>query len=219
MVKGMKQSTPTQSTPTPEQIAETKTRSLLPSFPTVEQPTVDTVIKYGEQPAYVFPIDNKGGIGRIDRALLSGKGTKRLLNIKKALKVAGKENTPENRAWFNREVRDVWHKVLRFAAKDSLANGKPVSLGLSLRRTKRGGEILTSRHGFEQVVKADDAKAVADKAVKAEKAPKAPKAPKSIKAPKAPRIKPELKNPVIPPTVNVDTTVKPVNGNGEAVAA
>jgi len=116
-------------------------------------------------PGLIFPVGNDGEIATIDPALLRGRGTLRLLNIKQALKVAGRTNDADNRKWFNVSVRDVWHKVLKFAARDALANGKPVSLGLSKRTSKKTGQVtLTSKHGFEHVIVPPAAKAVEDKA-------------------------------------------------------
>lgn len=182
--------TPTNGAP----VAEVASKSLLPSFPTIVNQTAGEVIAYGSRPL-VFPIGNNGETATIDGSLLSGKGTKRLLNIKQALKVAGKTNDAENRKWFNGTVRDVWHKVLRFAARDSLANGRPASLGLSTKTNKKTGQVtLTSKHGFEHVIVAPTVKAVEASADTATKSIKAPKAPAKAKSK---RISP-LPNPVIP---------------------
>ena len=186
-------------------------RSLLPQFPIVVRESQNTVVVYGSHPL-TFPIGNKGEIGVIDSAMLSGKNTRRLLHITKALKVAGREDTTENKKWFNTEVRDVWHKVLRFAARDSLANGKPVSIGLSFKTQKKTGRvILTSRHGFEHVVKEGNAKAIEDKANKQSKN----RAKRQQR--KSRRISP-LPNPVITETVTVATETV-VNAGATPAAA
>lgn len=151
------------STPTSEPSA---TKSMLPSFPCIVESDGGSVIVYGSQPSLQFPTSATELVS-IDPALLRGKGTLRLLNIKQALKVAGRANDPDNRKWFNTEVRDVWHKVLKFAARDALANGKPVSLGLSKRTAKKTGQVtLTSKHGFEHVLRLATPTAIADEAAK-----------------------------------------------------
>ena len=161
-------STPAAAEPTPQAqgeapkaveapAVEVKTETLLVNFPCViSEERQTTVVKYGDE-LYIFPIgktaDGKIETATIDSALLRGRGTKRLQPIKSALKIAGRTNDDVNRKWFNTTVRDVWHKVLRFAATDALAHGKPVSLGLSIRTSKKtGAQVLTSKHGFEHLV-------------------------------------------------------------------
>ena len=149
---------------------ESASKSLLPSFPCIVESDIGAVITYGSQPALRFPVGNNGELAEIDPAMLRGRGTLRLVNIKAGLKLAGKTNDADNRKWFNVTVRDVWHKVLKFAARDALANGKPVSLGLSKRTAKKTGQVtLTSKHGFEHVIVPPSTKAVEDKANKQSK--------------------------------------------------
>lgn len=128
----------------------------LQAFPgIVNQDLVDEV-KYGTLPALRFPIAlNKDGsylFGEIDPALLRGKGTMRLVNIKAAKKLAGKD-TDEGTVWFNKEVRDVFHKALKFANRMAMEKGTPVSLGISTRTTKKTGRVvMTTKHGYEHEV-------------------------------------------------------------------
>jgi hypothetical protein len=173
-------STPANSAPAPTAdnpavTTEVLSKSLLPSFPCIVESTEGEVIAYGSKPALRFPIGPNGETAEIDPAMLRGKGTRRLVNIAAGLKLAGLANDKTaagiaNRKWFNSNVRDVWHKVLKFAAKDSLAHGKPVSLGLSTKTNKKSGQVtLTAKHGFEHVLKAPNEKAIEDKANKQSK--------------------------------------------------
>src|SRR6185436_3466272 len=80
----------------------------------------------------------------------------RLKNIKTALKGLEKQGVklPDGKAigqkWFNDNVRDPFHKVLRYAARYSLKNGEPVSLAFTRRTHKDTGVITTTaKHGFE----------------------------------------------------------------------
>lgn len=141
-------------------------KSLLPSFPGIVEETSGVPVKFGESEPLRFPISLTERVS-IDPALMRGRGTLRLANIKQALKIAGKTNDADGRKWFNSEVRDPWHKVLKFATKQALEYGKPVSLGLSRRTAKKTGQVtLTSKHGFEYVEVPATEKAVADKAAK-----------------------------------------------------
>ncbi len=150
-------------TPAAEEQSVAKTQ--LAEFPCIVESETSEPIKFGTLPGLIFPTGSNGEIATIDPSLLRGRGTLRLLNIKQALKIAGKANDADNRKWFNVSVRDVWHKVLKFAARDALANGKPVSLGLSKRTSKKTGQVtLTSKHGFEHVIIPPTVKSVEDKA-------------------------------------------------------
>lgn len=155
--------------PTNQAVETTESKSLLPTFPGIVESDAGVPYKFGEQPALSFPISATERVS-IDPAMMRGRGTLRLVNIKAGLKIAGKTNDADGRKWFNGNVRDPWHKVLKFAARDALANGKPVSLGLSKRTSKKTGQVtLTSKHGFEHVLKAPEAKAVEEKAAKQSK--------------------------------------------------
>jgi hypothetical protein len=168
-------SAPVADNPTAGVTTEVLSKSLLPSFPCIVETKAGAIITYGSLPALRFPIGANGETAEIDPAMLRGKGTRRLVNIAAGLKLAGLANDKSaagiaNRKWFNSNVRDVWHKVLKFAAKDSLAHGKPVSLGLSTKTNKKNGQVtLTAKHGFEHVLKAPNEKAIEDKANKQSK--------------------------------------------------
>jgi hypothetical protein len=223
-------STPTAPTPTPT--PEVLPATLLVNFPgIVEEGRATAVINYGDE-LYLFPVgkDDTGKIitASIDSALLRGRGTKRLHKIQTALKIAGRTNDKENQKWFNTEVRDVWHKVLRFAATDALSHGKPVSLGLSIRTSKKtGAQVMTSKHGFEHAIKAPTvAKVETTAAAIADKAPATPEAPKADRvnplaqaptppvAPAKPRkskIKPLVSVAEAMPTISIAPPVAPEN--------
>lgn len=183
-------------------------KSMLPAFPCiVEEKNVP--VKFGESEPLSFPI---GGTERvqIDPALLRGRGTLRLSNIKQALKIAGRTNDVEGRKWFNSQVRDPWHKVLKFATRQALEHGKPVSLGLSRRTTKRTGQVtLTSKHGFEYVEVPPTEKAIADKAEKQSK----------NRAKRQKRNRPMPGNAVIPANTRIDATSAPAETQAAPVTA
>lgn len=142
-----------------------KSTLALQKFPGIVNQDLVDEIKYGTLPALRFPVGlNKDGsylFGEIDPALLRGKGTMRLVNIKAAKKLAGKD-TDEGTVWFNKEVRDVFHKALKFANRLALERGVPVSLGISTRTTKKTGRVvMTTKHGYEhEIVPAHDEKAL-----------------------------------------------------------
>lgn len=125
----------------------------------------------------VFPINDVGGTVSIDRAFLAGQSTFRLKHISTCLSLAGKEMNEANKAWFNRQVRDPYHKALRFLNRQFMTIGKPVSIGLSKRVSKRksdeGTVTVTAKFGYEYVRKpATVAGQVADKVAGADKATK-----------------------------------------------
>lgn len=141
----------------------------LSNFPCIVEEKSGVPVKYGESEPLSFPIGN-GERVKIDPTMFRGKGTLRLLHIKQALKVAGKTNDKDGKAWFNTEVKKPWHKVLKFATRTALEHGTPVSLGLSRRTAKKTGQVtLTSKHGFEYIETPPTEKAVADKAEKQSK--------------------------------------------------
>jgi len=91
--------------------------------------------------------------------------------------------------WFDDNVRDPFHKVLKFAAQHSLDKGKPVSLAFTRRTNKSTSEqVVTVKHGFEHTVVPAKPEQIAQKA--AAKAAKQSEKRAQRKAPKAPRIKP-----------------------------
>lgn len=115
------------------------------------------VITYGVA-SETFPVNDVGGTVSIDCAFLSGTSTFRLKHISTCLELAGKDDNAANRQWFNHSVRDPYHKALKFLNRQFMANGKPVSIGLSRRTSKRkvdeGDVTVTAKFGYECVIKA-----------------------------------------------------------------
>lgn len=142
----------------------------------VQTQSVSKALEYGKS-QYSFPIGN-GNFVTIDEAFLSGNATKRLKHINVCLKAAGKDpKSKADKAWFNKNVRDGWHKALRYVNRTYMANAKPVSIGLSKRTDKtkanKGDIIHTAKFGYELVEKTKTAKLTAgasdSKPVKASK--------------------------------------------------
>lgn len=130
------------------------------SMAIVQTQSVSEALEYGKS-QYSFPIGN-GNFVTIDEAFLSGKTTKRLKHINVCLKAAGKDpKSKADKAWFNKNVRDGWHKALRYVNRTYMANAKPVSIGLSKRTDKtkanKGDIIHTAKFGYELVEKAKTA--------------------------------------------------------------
>jgi len=156
-------------------------------------------VKFGQRQE-IYPVGtNEQGqlvLATIDAFMFSSPTNLRLKKMKtvlKALKDEGvkqSDGTEINSVWFNANVRDPFHKILRYAAKHSLEHGEPVSLAFTRRTIKSGvqagKQIVTAKHAFEHVVTPPTPKAIA--ATAAAKADK-PKTP-AKKAPKAPRITP-----------------------------
>lgn len=142
--------------------------------------TENTVITYKSLPPLSFPTNDNGGVALIDASFLTGikardgkvsmVGAVKLQHIKACLKIAGLEDNDNNRAWFNREVRDPYHKALKQIQRVLNREGTPVSVGLSMRTYKKTGQkILTGKVGYEIEVspaKEDPAKAKEAKAKK-----------------------------------------------------
>ena len=82
------------------------------------------------------------------------------------LKVKTPEGGEFTQQWFNDNVRDPFHKVLKYAARQSLEKGKPVSLAFT-RRVVGDETVTTAKHGFEFVTKLAAPATVAASAVKA----------------------------------------------------
>lgn len=145
------------------------------SMAIVQRESVSEVLEYGKR-SLPFPVAQGEWIN-IDETFLSGKFTKRLKHINVCLKLAGKDTKSKaDKAWFNKNVRDGWHKALRYANRQFLANGKPVSIGITERISKakatKGDKTTTAKFGFEIVEKAkatELADASENKAVKTSK--------------------------------------------------
>lgn len=140
----------------------------LPHLPIVQDNTAPEAIAYGVE-SLTMPISKTENV-TIDRAFLAGKSTLRLRNIKQCLTAAGRDiESKEDRTWFNKTVRDGWHKALKYANKTAMSNGTAVSIGLSVRTSKSkremGKQTLTSRFAYETVIVegTDTTKQVEDK--------------------------------------------------------
>lgn len=129
----------------------------VPYLPIVKDTTAVDAIPYGVE-SLTMPIGNNETVS-IDRAFLAGKSTLRLRNIKQCLTACGKDvKSKEDRKWFNKSVRDVWHKALKHANKLAMTNGTAVSIGMTKRTSKSkstaGDVTYTSRFSYETTVKA-----------------------------------------------------------------
>ena len=191
------------STSTPSNGATEQTRSLIiAEFPRIQDSVERAEVKYGDR-TESLPISATERVS-IDAYFFQSATNFRLKKIKTAiagLKKAGVKQTNGSdidSVWFNANVRDPFHKVLRFAAKQSLETGKPVSLAFTRRTVKATGlQIVTAKHAFEHEVPGPGtAKAIPDAVVK--KAEKQSKNRANRQNRKSKRISP-LPNPVIAP--------------------
>lgn len=178
-----------------------------------------TPIKYGEH-VETFPISKTETV-KIDAYFFQSPKSLKLKKIKVALsglKKAGVKlegGGEVDSDWFNREVRDPFHKVLRFAFRYSAEHGTPSTLAFSRRKDRSGQVTVTSKHGFEHIIvppspafleaeaakEANRLKAIADKAAAAAKQSDKPQGePVETKAPDAPAT-PETPKPPVAPTV------------------
>lgn len=130
-------------------------------------------VKYGES-SEVLRISDTETVS-IDKYFFVSPTNLRLKHIKAALSGMAKQGaklpdgtSPDGangQAWFNDHVRDPFHKVLKYAARQSLEKGKPVALAFTRRITKSGETITTANHKFEFVTKLPEPAAVAQSAV------------------------------------------------------
>lgn len=179
------------STSTPAKLGEAvplkKSTMALCTFPGIVSQDPTNEVVYGACEPLRFPVGLlKSGqyeYSEIDPALIRGsmtvkrtgkdktgkptasiRGTMRLVNIKDAKKMAGKDDDAGT-VWFNREVRDPWHRILKFANRLSMESGAPKSLGMSTRTTKKTGKVvLTTTHAYEHTLK--EGHSVSDATVK-----------------------------------------------------
>ncbi len=119
----------------------------------------NAVIAYGSV-QLPFPISDTGDMVEIDAAFLTGikvrngkvvtSGTVKLKHINVCLKEAGMEVTDPNKAWFNKNVRDGYHKFLRHYNRVLIREGTAVSASCSIRTAKKTGQrTLTGKVGYE----------------------------------------------------------------------
>jgi len=155
-------------------------------------------VKFGDRKE-TYPIGtNEQGqfvLATIDAYWFASPTNLRLKNMKSALAalktqgVKQDNGLPYDSKWFDDNVRDPFHKVLKFAAQHSLDKGKPVSLAFTRRTNKATSEqVVTVKHGFEHTVVPAKPEQIAQKA--AAKAAKQSEKRANRKAPKAPRITP-----------------------------
>jgi len=198
-----------QSTPTDEQVGRV---NALVQYPRITEPEPQTVVNYGEQQIRL-PIgrETKGKkstvvYAKIDGYFFSNPRSLRLKKIKPVLASLAKmgvkqaDGSAVDSQWFNRNVRDVFHKAMKFAAREAIAHGVPVSLQLNNRTEKDGSKVLTSKHGFEYRTAAPDKVALEQSAANKSKGT----------ARRQTRKERRIKNPVLTPSVRIDA----VAGNG-----
>lgn len=145
-------------------------------FPRVQEAKSRMPVKYGDKQEALRISDTE--TVSIDAYFFTSPTNLKLKHIKVALSGLLKAGVtlpdgtkPEGvngQVWFNTNVRDPFHKVLKYAARQSLERGKPVSLAFTRRTNLKTGEITTTaKHGFEFVTKLPQPESVASSAVKA----------------------------------------------------
>lgn len=158
-------STPANATPAAPTAAAIETSVMLPAYPRIVDTIERVPVKFGDK-AETLPISVNEKVS-IDSYMFVSPTNFRLKNVKTvvaALKKGGHKQTDGtaiDAKWFNTNVRDPFHKVLKYAAKHSLEHGQPVSLAFTRRTVKATGEqIVTAKHAFEHVTNAPAAKQV-----------------------------------------------------------
>lgn len=196
-----------QSTPTDEQVGRV---NALVQYPRISEPEPAVTVNYGEQQIRL-PIgrETKGKkttvvYGKIDGFFFSNPRSLRLKKIKPVLSALAKlgvkqaDGSAVDSHWFNRNVRDVFHKAMKFAAREAIQHGVPVSLQLSNRTEKDGSKVLTSKHGFEYRTQAPDKVAIEQSA--------ANKSKRTARRQTRKEKRDRINNPVIPPSMRIDAT-------------
>lgn len=132
------------------------------------------IVRYGDEQETLRISDTE--TVSIDKYFFVSPTNLKLKHIKTALSGMAKQGaklpdgtSPDGangQVWFNDNVRDPFHKVLKYAAKQSLERGKPVSLAFTKRVLKTGEVVTTAKHGFEFVTKLPEPASVAGEAVK-----------------------------------------------------
>ncbi len=178
-------------------------------FPRIQDAKSAVVVRYGEEEE-VLPV--AGGFVSIDRYFFSSPTNMSLKHIRIALKGLKDQGhrMPDGKeidaAWFNTNVRDPFHKSLKFAAQFSIDHGTPKSCGFTRRKLKDGSIIVTANHKFEHVqqlppaqqiaadaaavteaIKAGVVKALADQAAANEKAAKDQSKTRAARQPRKPK--------------------------------
>jgi hypothetical protein len=150
-------------------------------FPRVQEIGGESPVLFGDRKESLRVSDTE--CVEIDAYFFASKTNLRLKKIKPALAGLKKQGVrlPDGKeidaVWFNTNVRDPFHKVLRYAANHSLKHGEPVSLAFTRRviNKETGETVTTAKHGFEFKTLpapkhvADTADKTADKTEKKEK--------------------------------------------------
>ncbi len=174
--KVMKKSENTDSTPTPESSVPVDVNPVREAglLPVVVDVDTGAPVKYGREEPVMLRVSSTDEIG-LDPFFFQGarRGVQlrnyRLKKIKLALKELKGEKTPEGGVfdadWFNDNVRDVWHRHLKFSNAYAMEHGTPVSVGATRRTNpKTKTKVTTVKYGYEFVERNPDAeKALEDK--------------------------------------------------------
>ncbi len=147
-------------------------------FPRVQDVAERAIVNYGDKLEVLRVSDNT--TVEIDAYFFASSTGLKLKKIKPCLAGLKKsgvkllDGKEIDAAWFNAHVRDPFHKVLKYAAQQSLKYGEPVGVGFTRRTNKTTGEqTVTAKHAFEFITKAPKVTAIADEAAKlAEKSAK-----------------------------------------------
>ncbi len=161
-----------ESLPANSEAAEVLAVTPLTNFPCIVDvvPGENVPVKYGEQ-SRIMP-SGEGETVKIDSFFFTSPKSIRLKKIGAAIAGLKKQGikqtdgTPIDSKWFNKNVRDPFHKSLRFAARIMFAKGKPTTLQLWNTTAKDGEVMMKTKHGFELQLKAPNVQAIADKAAK-----------------------------------------------------
>jgi len=163
---------PTPGTPLPTPDPQPATAIIAYEFPRVQDVADQPVIKFGDKKE-ILRISETQTV-EIDAFMFTGP---KILKLKKIKPVLAAINKAGNRMadgkeysvkWFDDEVRDPFHKVLRFINRQSMEHGKPVSVGFTRRTDKKtGSQVVTAKHGYEFEIKPPTPATVTESAVKA----------------------------------------------------
>jgi hypothetical protein len=159
-------------TSTPKAPEPAKESAVVYDFPRVQDVTPESPVVFGDRKESLQVSDTERV--EIDAYFFASKTNLKLKNIKTALNGLKKQGVklPDGKEigqkWFNDNVRDPFHKVLRYAARFSINHGAPVSLAFTKRLNKDTGVITTTaKHGFEFKSEPTKPAEVEDKADKA----------------------------------------------------
>jgi len=171
MKKNEQSGTSTPNAPTGT-VSATGEATVVYEFPRAQDITPGDQVMFGDRKESLRVSDTE--MVEIDAYFFASQKSLRLKNIKTALKglktqgVKLPDGKEIGQRWFNDNVRDPFHKVLRYAARYSLKNGEPISLAFSRRTNKDTGAVITTaRHAFAfktAPTKPDEIEEQADKA-------------------------------------------------------